>query len=197
MGGWWGGAFYLHKCKYAAVITSALYCVYLGVLHLYVNSNLPKSLFYITGTSKMGMSASSRLYYQWRYEKPSPWISPDLGIFEIRDFEDPLVGPYLECIRDKITYDIRFALYDLWMAKDCVKITKWWKLHLKNEFWQDYRYIKAHLKHLYKDLEKINKAILIKNNERYSDGPRNNSQTAHDSSTTSSFLGTKYRCTSV
>ncbi|OCT78346.1 hypothetical protein XELAEV_18029456mg [Xenopus laevis] len=84
----------------------------------------------------MGMSASSRVYYQWRYEKPSPWISPDLDIFEIRDFEDPLAGPYLECIRDKITNDIR--------------------------------YIKAHLKHLYKDLEKINKAILIKNNERYS-----------------------------
>ncbi|OCT70777.1 hypothetical protein XELAEV_18037701mg [Xenopus laevis] len=74
---------------------------------------------------------------------------PDLDIFEIRDFEDPLGGPYLEC-------------------KDCVKITKWWNLHLKNEFWQDYRYIKAHLKHQYKDLEKINKAILIKNNERYS-----------------------------
>ncbi|OCT65899.1 hypothetical protein XELAEV_18042149mg [Xenopus laevis] len=110
----------------------------------------------------MRMSASSRLYYQWRYEKP------DLDIFEIRDFEDPLPGPYLECIRDKITYDIRTALYDLWMAKDCVKITKWWKLHFKNEFWQDYRYIKAHLKHLFKDLEKINKAILIKNNERYS-----------------------------
>ncbi|OCT99784.1 hypothetical protein XELAEV_18005565mg [Xenopus laevis] len=145
----------------------------------------------------MGMSASSRLYYQWRYEKPLPWISPDLGIFEIRDFEDPLAGPYLECIRDKITYDIRTALYDLWMAKDCVEITKWWKLNLRNEFWQDYRYIKAHLKHLYKDLEKINKAILIKNNERYSDGPRNNSQTAPDTSTTSSFLGTKYRCTSV
>ncbi|OCT78476.1 hypothetical protein XELAEV_18029573mg [Xenopus laevis] len=118
----------------------------------------------------MGMSASSRLYYQWRYEKlkHSRWISSDLDIFEIRDFEDPLAGPYLECIRDKITNDIMFALYDLWMAKDCVKITKWWKLHLKNEFWQDYRYIKAHLKHLYKDLEKINKAILIKNNERYS-----------------------------
>ncbi|OCT86321.1 hypothetical protein XELAEV_18020014mg, partial [Xenopus laevis] len=81
---------------------------------------------------------------------------------------DPLPGPYLECIRDKITHDIKFALYDLWMAKDCVKITKWWKLHLKNEFWQDYRYIKAHVKHLYKELEKINKAILIKNNERYS-----------------------------
>ncbi|OCT78163.1 hypothetical protein XELAEV_18029273mg, partial [Xenopus laevis] len=75
----------------------------------------------------------------------SRWISPDLNIFEIRDFEDPLPGPYLKCIRDKITYDIRFALYDLWMAKDCVKITKWWKLHLKNEFWQDYRCIKAHL----------------------------------------------------
>ncbi|OCT76464.1 hypothetical protein XELAEV_18031665mg [Xenopus laevis] len=121
----------------------------------------------------MGMSASSRLYYQWRYEKHSRWISPDLDIFEIRDFEDPLAGPYLECIRDKI---IGFALYNLWMAKDCVKFTKWWKLHLKNKFWQDYRYIKAHLKHLYKDLE-INKAILIKNNESYSDGPRNNSQT--------------------
>ncbi|OCT78212.1 hypothetical protein XELAEV_18029319mg [Xenopus laevis] len=153
-----------------------LYCVYLGVLHLYINSNLPKSLFYITGTSKMGMSASSRLYYQWRYEKHSLWISPDLDIFEIRDFEDPLPGiSALECIRDKITYDIRFALYDLWMAKDCVKITKWWKLHFKNEFWQDYRYIKAHLKHLYKDLEKINKAILIKNNERYSDAVYNTS----------------------
>ncbi|OCT78175.1 hypothetical protein XELAEV_18029281mg [Xenopus laevis] len=86
----------------------------------------------------MGMSASSRLYYQWHYEKVkhSRWISPDLDIFEIRDFEDPLPGPR--------------------------------KLHLKNEFWLDYRYIKAHLKHLYKDLEKINKAILIKNNERYS-----------------------------
>ncbi|OCT74142.1 hypothetical protein XELAEV_18033102mg, partial [Xenopus laevis] len=117
-------------CKYAADITSALYCVYLGVSHLYVNSNLPKSLFYITGTSKMGMSTSSRLYYQWRYEK------------------DPRAGPYLECIRDKITNKIGFALYDLWMAKDCMKITKWWKLHLNNEFWQDYRYIKAHLKHL-------------------------------------------------
>ncbi|OCT78660.1 hypothetical protein XELAEV_18029745mg [Xenopus laevis] len=81
------------------------------------------------------MSASSRLYYQWRYEKHSQWISSDLDIFEIRDFEDPLCGPYLECIRDKITYNIRTALYDLWMAKDCVKITKWWKLHLKNEFW--------------------------------------------------------------
>ncbi|OCT78258.1 hypothetical protein XELAEV_18029367mg [Xenopus laevis] len=110
----------------------------------------------------MGMSASSRLYYQWCYEKHSVcpdrnvfllltffsrWISSDLDIFEIRDFEDPLKGPYLECIRDKITNDIRFALYDLWMAKDY--------------------------------------------------GPRNNSQTAHDTSTTSSFLGTKYRCTSV
>ncbi|OCT74648.1 hypothetical protein XELAEV_18033635mg [Xenopus laevis] len=73
----------------------------------------------------MGMSASSWLYYQWRYENHSRWISPDLDIFEIRDFEYPLAGPYLE-------------------------------------------YIKAHLKHLYKDLEKINKAILIKNNERYS-----------------------------
>ncbi|OCT95006.1 hypothetical protein XELAEV_18012691mg, partial [Xenopus laevis] len=81
----------------------------------------------------------------------SGWISSDLDIFEIRYFEDPLAGPYLECIRDMITNDIRFVLYDLWMAKDC-----------------DYRYIKAHLKHLYKDLEKINKAILIKNNERYS-----------------------------
>ncbi|OCT78670.1 hypothetical protein XELAEV_18029755mg [Xenopus laevis] len=100
---------------------------FFGVLHHYINSNLPKSLFYITGTSKMGMNASSRLYYQWRYEKHSRWISSDLDIFEIRDFEDPLSGPYLECIRDKITYDIRTALYDLWMAKDCVKITKWWK----------------------------------------------------------------------
>ncbi|OCT97202.1 hypothetical protein XELAEV_18009430mg, partial [Xenopus laevis] len=111
--------------------------VYLGVLHLYINSNLPKSLFYITGTSKMGMSASSRLYYQCGYEKHSQWISPDLDIFANRDFEDPLASPYLELIRDKITNYIRFALYDLWMAKDCVKITKWWKLHFKNEFWQD------------------------------------------------------------
>ncbi|OCT78253.1 hypothetical protein XELAEV_18029362mg [Xenopus laevis] len=92
----------------------------------------------------MGMVNTRGLYYQLRYEKHSRWISPDLDIFEIRDFEDPLTGPYLECIRDKINHDIRFALYDLWMAKYCVKITKWWKLHLKNEFWQDYRYIKAH-----------------------------------------------------
>ncbi|OCT65298.1 hypothetical protein XELAEV_18041537mg [Xenopus laevis] len=62
----------------------------------------------------------------------SRWLSTDLGIFEIRDFEDPLAGSYLECIRDKITNYIGFALYDRWMAKDCVKITKWWKLHLKN-----------------------------------------------------------------
>ncbi|OCT75890.1 hypothetical protein XELAEV_18031076mg [Xenopus laevis] len=108
----------------------------------------------------MGISASSSLYYQWRYEKHSRWISSDLDIFEIRDFEDPLLGPYLECIRDKITNDIGVALYGLWMAKDCVKITKYSV--------RTTRYIKAHLKHLYKDLEKINKAILIKNNERYS-----------------------------
>uniref|UniRef100_A0A1B8Y5I0 Uncharacterized protein n=1 Tax=Xenopus tropicalis TaxID=8364 RepID=A0A1B8Y5I0_XENTR len=105
----------------------------------------------------MGMSASSRQYYEYRYGKISWWIPPDRDIFEIRDFEDPRAGPYLECIRDQIRGDIRMALYDLWMARDCVKITKWWQFRLKADFRGDYRYIKAHLKDLYKDLEAINK----------------------------------------
>uniref|UniRef100_A0A1B8Y4T4 Uncharacterized protein n=1 Tax=Xenopus tropicalis TaxID=8364 RepID=A0A1B8Y4T4_XENTR len=108
----------------------------------------------------MGMSASSRQYYEYRYGKISWWIPPDRDIFEIRDFEDPRAGPYLECIRDQIRGDIRMALYDLWMARDCVKITKWWQFRLKADFRGDYRYIKAHLKDLYKDLEAINKVAL-------------------------------------
>ncbi|KAE8582889.1 hypothetical protein XENTR_v10020564 [Xenopus tropicalis] len=115
----------------------------------------------------MGMSASSRQYYEYRYGKISWWIPPDRDIFEIRDFEDPRAGPYLECIREQIRGDIRMALYDLWMARDCVKITKWWQFRLKADFRGDYRYIKAHLKDLYKDLEAINKVILTRNSERY------------------------------
>ncbi|KAE8606788.1 hypothetical protein XENTR_v10010869 [Xenopus tropicalis] len=115
----------------------------------------------------MGMSASSRQYYEYRYGKISFWIPPHLDVFEIRDFEDPRAGPYLEGIRGQITGDIKMALYDLWMARDCIKITRWWRFLLKAEFRGDYKYIKAHLKGLYKELEAVNKAILMRDNERY------------------------------
>uniref|UniRef100_A0A1B8Y2C4 Uncharacterized protein n=3 Tax=Xenopus tropicalis TaxID=8364 RepID=A0A1B8Y2C4_XENTR len=119
------------------------------------------------GAAEMGMSASSRQYYEYRYGKISWWIPPHLDVFEIRDFEDPRAGPYLEGIRGQITGDIKMALYDLWMARDCIKITKWWRFLLKAEFRGDYKYIKAHLKGLYKELEAVNKAILMRDNERY------------------------------
>ncbi|KAE8582951.1 hypothetical protein XENTR_v10020396 [Xenopus tropicalis] len=98
----------------------------------------------------MGLCPSRKYDFMKGYSQASRWIYREEGIFEITDFEDPRVSPYLDCIRQYITAEIRRALYDYWMARDCLTITKWWWLTWKAEFRKNRNDAKVYLEYLYK-----------------------------------------------
>ncbi|OCT65036.1 hypothetical protein XELAEV_18041278mg [Xenopus laevis] len=133
--------------------------IYMAPLH--INSNLPKSLFYFAGASEMGLrSIKDRLYLKGYQKGLERIYMEEEGICEIMDFEGPLAALYLNCMRQDIICQMKWALYDYWMAKDSMRNTRWWKIRLMSEFQQDKRKAKAQLRYLYKILEAINQAIL-------------------------------------
>ncbi|OCT57405.1 hypothetical protein XELAEV_18003540mg [Xenopus laevis] len=138
-----------------------LYAVPIHMAPLHINSNLPKSLFYFTGASEMGLrSIKDRLSIKGN-QKGLEWIyMEEEGICEIMEFEGPLAALYLKCMRQDIICQMKWALYDYWMAKESMRNTRWWKIRLMSELQQDKRKAKAQLRYLYKTLEAMNQAIL-------------------------------------
>ncbi|OCT95343.1 hypothetical protein XELAEV_18013031mg [Xenopus laevis] len=130
---------------------------------LHINSNLPKSLFYIAGVSEMGLCSSKDRPYIKGYRQGSQWLyRKEEGICEMTD---------LERTRKEIIGKIKWTSYDYCMARDCLEFTRWWKIRWLAEVRQDKRKAKAQLKSLYKQLEAINWAIFRKFIDTYPESP--------------------------
>ncbi|OCT78462.1 hypothetical protein XELAEV_18029559mg [Xenopus laevis] len=130
---------------------------------LHINSNLPKSLFYITGASEMGLCSSKDRLYIKGYRQGSQWIyRKEERICKIID---------LESIRKDIIGEIKWTSYDYCMARDSLELTRWWKIRFMAEVLHDKRKAKAQLNSLYKQLEEINWAIFRKYMDTYPESP--------------------------
>ncbi|XP_041429816.1 uncharacterized protein LOC121397276 [Xenopus laevis] len=139
----------------------------------------------------MGLRAiMDRLYIKGN-QKGLEWIyMEEEGICEIMEFEGPLAALYLKCMRQDIICQMKWALYDYWMAKDNMRNTRWWKMRLMSEFQQDKRKAKAQMRYLYKILEAINRAILRRTWRDIQTALATTKRPPTPSTT-------KYRCTSV